>query len=92
MNESNISIFMLAAIAAIFSLVICTGGCDIAPAEATRILSADGVSNITLTGYSWFACGRDDSFSQGFSGKKSGQSVRGVLCGGWMKGDTIRYR
>lgn len=60
------------------------------PATTHRILEQQGYTNIKTTGYKWFKCG-DDGFSTGFEATNpQGKRVSGVVCGGWMKADTVR--
>jgi hypothetical protein len=61
------------------------------PATAQRALEQAGYKNITLTGHTWFGCGKDDNYSTGFVATSvSGAKVTGVVCNGWLKGATIR--
>ena len=57
---------------------------------AIRVLQSDGYTNIELTGYKWFTCGHDDTFSNGFKAVKNGQTITGCVCSGWLKSNTIR--
>lgn len=59
-----------------------------------RILKAEGLTDISLTGTPFFVCGDDDSmlFNTGFKGKKNGIEVEGALCGAMFKAWTVRYR
>lgn len=73
-------------VAAIIALASCS-----APASATRTLEVNGYTNIEITGYALLGCGRDDTYSTGFiATAPNGVRVRGVVCGGVFKGDTIR--
>lgn len=59
--------------------------------EATRVLRQGGYKDIEYTGYSFFACSRDDAFHTGFRATSpSGEKVEGVVCSGLLKGATIR--
>lgn len=61
------------------------------PDSAIATLEASGYSDIELEGYAFIGCGRDDDFATGFTARSpSGRRVRGAVCGGWLKGDTIR--
>lgn len=65
-------------------------GCT-APESATTALTGAGYTNIQLTGYRFFGCSEDDLFKTGFTAKgPTGQTVKGVVCGGIFKGSTIR--
>ena len=73
-------------IAAIAFLAGCTQ-----PDTAIRALSASGYTQIQITGYNFFGCDEKDSFHTGFTAKgATGQTVEGVVCGGFFKGATIR--
>lgn len=58
-----------------------------------RTLEDSGFSDITVTGYSFFACGQDDTFHTGFRAKnQAGKFVEGTVCCGMMtKGCTVRF-
>lgn len=63
-----------------------------APETATRVLESNGYKNISITGYSWFSCGEDDTFSTGFEAVgPTGNSVKGTVCSGLFKGATLRF-
>jgi hypothetical protein len=63
------------------------------PQGAERALDDAGFTNVKTTGYRWFGCdGNSDQFHDGFEATNPrGKSVTGVVCGGWMKGKTIRF-
>jgi hypothetical protein len=74
-------------------LAVFLTGCGILtePQAATKVLEDQGYTHIQITGYRWFTCG-DDTFSTGFMAINSaGHEVTGVVCAGWMKGNTIRF-
>lgn len=58
-----------------------------------RTLDSAGYTEIQTTGYSWFECGKDDSFHTGFRAKNpAGKVVTGTVCCGFAtKGCTIRF-
>lgn len=62
------------------------------PDKATKALKGAGYTNIHITGYSWFSCSQDDTFSTGFVATgPTGERVVGTVCSGlFMKGSTIR--
>ena len=65
-------------------------GCTSAD-SATRALESAGYSQIKITGYQFFGCSEDDSFHTGFTAVgPTGKPVSGVVCGGLLKGSTIR--
>ena len=61
--------------------------------DAEKALNAEGMSNIQVTGYSWFACSKDDFYHTGFTATNfSGNPIEGTVCSGLLfKGSTIRY-
>jgi hypothetical protein len=61
------------------------------PKRTIALLKSQGYSDIHLTGYKVFACGRGDFFSSGFKAVKDGQQIEGVVCSGLFKGATIRF-
>lgn len=76
---------MLAAIIAL-SLTACTQ-----PDSAKKALEQSGYTDVKMDGYAVFGCGKDDSFHDKFVAKgPTGQVVSGVVCGGFLKGKTIR--
>jgi len=59
--------------------------------RAARILRAQGYKNVTIEGYRWFSCSKDDTYHTGFSAvAPSGEAVEGVVCCGIMKNCTVR--
>lgn len=57
-----------------------------------RALKNSGFTDIEFTGYSPFACSKDDNFSTGFRAKNPrGQMVSGTVCCGILKDCTIRF-
>lgn len=75
-------------------MIICaySGACDLAPGDARRILSQEGVTDVALHGYDWFACSRGEILNQEFSGTRNGQHVSGYVCGDAGGGITIHYK
>lgn len=70
------------------ALVACTDS-----SGATKALRAHGFTDITITGFEPFGCGKDDDTSTGFRAKNaSGQVVEGVVCCGLVfKSCTVRF-
>ena len=77
------AILILAALAA-----ACTD-----PQSATRILVANGYTNVETTGYNWFSCGSGDAYHTGFTAySPNGTQVSGTVCAGLLfKNSTIRF-
>ncbi len=78
----------------IFATIACIGLVACTDEDNTRrTLESAGYSDIHTTGYSWFECGKDDTFHTGFTAKNPvGKTVSGtVCCGMWTKGCTIRF-
>jgi hypothetical protein len=65
----------------------CTDG-----SGARRVLEAQGFREIEITGYRFWGCGEQDTYKTGFSALAvSGDKVTGIVCGGWLKGSTVRF-
>ena len=76
----------LIVLAALLSIAACSD-----EQTARRVLEEQGFTEVRTTGWSWFGCGKDDTFSTGFEAKSPrGSSVSGVVCSGWFKGATVR--
>lgn len=62
-------------------------------AGTRKTLRNAGFTDVEITGYSWWACGDDDTFHTGFRAKNPrGETVEGtVCCGGLTKGCTVRF-
>lgn len=60
---------------------------------ATRALTGSGFTDITFTGYKWFACGESDFSHTGFCAVgPTGVPVEGVVCRGlFLKACTVRF-
>lgn len=73
-------------------ILILAGLCSCArPDQTTRVLSDQGYTNITITGYRWFTCDKNDTFCTGFKATTAtGKQVTGAVGAGWFKGATIR--
>jgi hypothetical protein len=62
------------------------------PQGAIITLSKQGYENITITGYDFFGCGKDDSVHTGFIAYKDGNRIEGVVCSSlFTKASTIRF-
>ena len=67
-----------------------TGNVD--SVKGVNALNAQGISNVTLTGYKFFGCASGEYYSTGFKGiGVNGKPVSGVICSGFLKGVTVRY-
>jgi len=50
-----------------------------------------GFREVQLAGFAWFGCSEQDTFRQKWKGHSSeGKPVTGVVCGGLLKGWTVR--
>ena len=74
----------------ICSIVIALTGCS-QPEKAVSILESQGFTNVKTHGFSVFGCSKDDNFSTKFTAEKDGKTVSGVVCGGILKGSTVRF-
>lgn len=79
----------LIVIALALALTACAPMSD---SSATRALEAAGLSNIELHGIAFIGCSDKDFFRKKFTATNSkGERVNGVVCGGFLKGNTVRY-
>ncbi len=87
-------LFNTAAIVVILSIMIGCSALTIRPQLATRILTEQNFSDITIKPWgiqNAFVCSEDDIFRARFSAKNiSGKTVNGVVCSGIFKGSTVR--
>lgn len=59
---------------------------------ARRALISSGLTDIQLGGIAVFGCDEKDFFRKKFTATNaSGQRVSGVVCGGFLKGATVRF-
>ncbi len=57
-----------------------------------RALESMGFTDIRLTGYAWFGCGRYDDYHTRFEARNAkGVPVSGVVCCGIDKACTVRF-
>lgn len=60
--------------------------------NSRRTLDNSGYTDIHIKGYELFGCGKDDTFSTGFTAKNpQGKTVSGVVCCGFLKSCTVRF-
>lgn len=58
---------------------------------AARAVKSMGYTNVKTQGWSPFGCSEGDSFTTRFTATgQDGKPVSGVVCGGWLKGSTVR--
>jgi hypothetical protein len=77
---------LLAAALLCLSLAACT------KQDAQQTVENFGLTDVQLTGYRWFGCGKDDTYHTGFIAKRGDRVVTGVVCEGLMfKGATVRF-
>jgi hypothetical protein len=58
---------------------------------AIKAAESEGFTNIRIDGYKFFGCGDDDRFHTEFHATNAkGKEVHGVVCGGILKGSTVR--
>ena len=71
----------------LFFIVSCTDGF-----YTKKILEDQGYTEVEITGYSFFACSKDDWYHTGFRAKSPiGRPVSGTVCSGLVfKSHTIR--
>lgn len=79
----------LTKISAIAAGAIALAACS-DPETAKRAAEDMGLTDVQTTGYDFFACGKDDLYSTGFTAKRGDRVVHGVVCSGILKGATVR--
>lgn len=80
---------LVKAIALIFVATMLAACSD--DAGAKKALAAQGYTNITINGYSWWGCDQHDAFRTAFKAiGPTGVAVTGVVCSSWVKGSTVR--
>lgn len=80
-------LILAAALITVFALTACTSAVD-----TNKALTSAGFTNIEINGYSFFGCGKEDTFRTKFTATNpQGQRVEGVVCSAWFKGATIRF-
>lgn len=58
---------------------------------AVKVLEDQGYTNIKFTGYRYWICGEDYTFTTGFEANSViGKPVTGAVCEGFMKGASIK--
>ena len=79
----------LIAVLTVVAIVGCTK-----PDDARRVLAAHGYTDISITGYRWFSCSKDDTYHTGFvATSPAGIRVEGCVCDGFLfKNATIRFK
>ena len=64
------------------------------PHGAEQAVEAMGMTDVTITGYRWTGCGKDDDQRTGYQATNiHGQRIEGVVCGNWTpfgKSNTVR--
>ena len=77
------------AILSVVGLTLLMGGCTDSDG-ARKALADQGYEKVQITGYRWFKCDEKDVFSTGFTAYRGDRYVKGTVCSGWFKGNTIR--
>ena len=76
----------IAMAALVLTLAACTD-----PDGARRTAENHGLTHVQITGYSFWGCSEDDGWRTEFTALNAqGRSVRGVVCSGVLKGNTLR--
>ena len=75
----------------LFSLLLLGSSCT-NNSKAKKALLQAGYHPIEVGGYGLWKCGEDDTFATKFKAYSPDSTyiVKGVVCGGWLKGSTIR--
>ena len=78
---------IIASVAILVGLGACT-----AQDKSMSVLKSQGYTDVQMTGYSFFSCDKNDTYSDGFTAKSpNGSKVQGAVCSGVFKGYTIRF-
>lgn len=81
MKKILIAIFAAASVA----------GCTVSEDDSRLAVEGQGYTDVELGGFAIFGCGKDDDFTREWKGTdRNGNRVKGVVCGGWLKGNTVR--
>lgn len=57
-----------------------------------QTLEDSGFTEVTVGGYDFFACSKDDTYHTSFTAKNSrGKVVSGTVCCGVLKSCTVRF-
>lgn len=86
-------IFGVILVLAIFAIILIRPfGIGTDPDGTTKVLSDQGYTNISITGYRYFMAGEHDWYSTGFvATSPNGARVSGAVTGGFLKGSTVRF-
>lgn len=77
--------------AAIIVAALTLGACTVSKSDAGDALSAAGLHDVTYGGFAMWGCGHGDNFTRTFKATTAdGRKVKGVVCGGFLKGHTVR--
>lgn len=88
--KTRLKIAGVAVLAVIVGVLLFPNGCS-QPEEAMRVLSAQGYTEIEITGWRPTMAGEDDVYSTGFRAlSPNGTEVTGAVTSGMFKGHTIR--
>lgn len=72
-------------------VMLLLAGCGVNVKDGTRVAEAQGLKNVKIGSWSFFGCSKDDAFRSNFTAVDvNGNPVSGVICGGWLKGYTVR--
>lgn len=74
------------------ALLLLTACAPMSDDTARNALESAGLHDIELHGMAIFGCSEKDFFRKKFTAKNTdGKFVEGVVCGGFLKGSTVRY-
>lgn len=81
---------IIAATAAALLLAGCMSSAD-QDREAKAAVEALGFTDVRMTGFRFTGCGDKDDRKRGFEATGvNGRRLKGVVCGAWTKGWTVR--
>lgn len=90
---------VVAIVAVIVSILVgitgTSGGSDSSNQDYIRLVEDQGYTNVHVLGTAVFGCSDSDSiiYNRKFeaTSKATGRHVTGVVCGGFLKGKTVRF-
>jgi hypothetical protein len=75
----------------ILAASLAISGCTVPANDTVAALEEQGYRDVKVGGFAMFGCSEGDTFTRTWEATaQNGSRVKGVACGGWFKGITIR--